>query len=155
MIVEEPIQWLGWAALLGPSSLCACSERRSVVSHVKGSIGHAYDVVTSLLELVTTLTAARLGAYDLAAGNLFGSNLFNMFILGLTDVFFTQGRFLAAVHPAFALAGMLALLLTGLGLIGNLARLERRVLFVELDALLLVLVYLGGLWLLYSRGIGI
>ena len=83
-----------------------------------GFVGTALlAVVTSLPELVTTLAAARLGAYDLAVGNLFGSNMFNMFILGLTDVFFTQGRFLAAIHPAFALAGLLALLLTGLGLI--------------------------------------
>jgi cation:H+ antiporter len=121
-----------------------------------GFVGTALlAVVTSLPELVTTLAAARLGAYDLAVGNLFGSNMFNMFILGLTDVFFTQGRFLAAIHPAFALAGLLALLLTGLGLIGNLARLERRLLLVEIDALLLILVYSAGLWLLYSRGIGL
>ena len=43
--------------------------------------------------------------------------------------------------------------MTGMGLIGNLARLERRVLFVELDALLLMLMYGGGLYFLYARGI--
>ena len=31
-------------------------------------------VVTSLPELVTTVAAVRIGAYDLAIGNLFGSN---------------------------------------------------------------------------------
>jgi cation:H+ antiporter len=44
-------------------------------------------LVTSLPELVATLAAARLGADDMAIGNLFGSNLFNMFALGLTDFF--------------------------------------------------------------------
>jgi cation:H+ antiporter len=48
---------------------------------------------------------------------------------------------------------MLGLLMTSLGLIGNLARLERRVLFVELDSLVLILMYFGGLWLLYSRSL--
>jgi cation:H+ antiporter len=43
--------------------------------------------------------------------------------------------------------------MTGLGLIGNLARLERRVLFIELDALALMATYFAGLWLLYSRGV--
>lgn len=110
-------------------------------------------VVTSLPELVTTIAALRLGADDMAIGNLFGSNLFNMFALGLTDLFYLQGRFLGVIDPAFLLVGMLGLLMTGMGLIGNLARLERRVLFVELDALALMVLYFGGLWLLYSRGV--
>jgi len=110
-------------------------------------------IVTSLPELVTTVAAVKLGADDMAIGNLFGSNLFNMFALGLTDVFYLQGRFLSVIDPAFLLVGMLGLLMTGLGLIGNLARLERRVLFIELDALALMVMYFTGLWLLYSRGI--
>ncbi|HPC06319.1 MAG TPA: hypothetical protein PLI60_06320, partial [Anaerolineaceae bacterium] len=80
-------------------------------------------------------------------------NMFNMFALGLTDVFFTQGRFLSVVDPAFLVIASLGLIMTGMALIGNLARLERRVLFIELDALALVLVYFGGIWLLYTRGI--
>jgi cation:H+ antiporter len=43
--------------------------------------------------------------------------------------------------------------MTLLGLIGNLARIERRFLFIEIDALLLILIYLGGTALLYFRGI--
>lgn len=109
---------------------------------------------TSLPELVTMLAAARLGAFDLAVGNLFGSNLFNIFILGATDVFFTQGRFLGAIDPVFALVGLLALLMTALGLINNLARVERRILHIEVDALLLILLYFAGLYFLYARGIG-
>jgi cation:H+ antiporter len=111
-------------------------------------------MVTSLPEMVTTISAARIGAYDLAVGNLFGSNVFNMFALGLTDLFLTSGRFLGAIDRDFAVAGMLGLILTSLGLLGNLARLERRLLFIELDALLLILVYFGGLWVLYTLGIG-
>jgi len=110
-------------------------------------------IVTSLPEMVTTITAVRLGAADMAIGNLFGSNFFNMFALGLTDVFYLQGRFLGVIDPAFLLVGMLGLLMTGLGLIGNLARLERRVFFLELDAMALIVVYIAGLWLLYSRGV--
>ncbi len=109
-------------------------------------------LVTSLPELVTTIAAAKFGADDMAIGNLFGSNLFNMAALGLTDLFYLQGRFLSAVDPAFVLVGLLGLIMTGMGLIGNLARLERRLGFVEIDTLLLLLVYFGGMWFLYSRG---
>jgi cation:H+ antiporter len=110
-------------------------------------------LVTSLPEMVTTLAALRIGADDMAIGNLFGSNLFNMFALGLADFFYLDGRFLGVIDPAFLLVGMLGLLMTAMGLIGNLSRLERRVFFVEIDALCLIVVYFFGMWLLYSRGI--
>jgi cation:H+ antiporter len=111
-------------------------------------------MVTSLPELATTIAAVRIGAFDLAVGNLFGSNAFNMVLLGLTDFFYTEGRFLGAIDPAFALVALLGLILTSLALIGNLARIERRLLFLEVDALIILLVYGGGMWFLYVRGIG-
>jgi cation:H+ antiporter len=110
-------------------------------------------LVTSLPELVTTIAAAKYGADDMAIGNLFGSNLFNMAALGLTDFFFQGGRFLGVVDPTFVLVGLLGLIMTGMGLIGNLARLEKRIGFLEIDAFLLILVYFGGMWFLFSRGV--
>lgn len=110
-------------------------------------------MVTSLPETVAVIAASRLGAYDMAVGNLFGSNVFNMFALGVADLFYTPGRFLGAIDPAFALVGMLGLLLTNLALVGNIARVERRLGFVEADALLILLVYMGGMFFLYARGI--
>jgi cation:H+ antiporter len=109
-------------------------------------------IVTSLPELVTTIAAARIGADDMAIGNLFGSNMFNMFALGLTDLFFLQGRFIGVIDSSFLVIGLLGLIMTVLALVGNLARLERRIFFLEMDALLLILIYFGGLWLLYIRG---
>ncbi len=114
-------------------------------------------IATSLPEVMTTISAARIGAYDLAIGNLFGSNLFNVFALGLADLFFTEGRFLAEVSPTMTIAGMLALLLTNLALLGNLARhLTRggsRRLLTEVDALLIAVIYIAGMALLYNRGL--
>lgn len=112
-------------------------------------------IVTSLPELVATIAALRIGAFDLAVGNLFGSNLFNMFALGLTDVLYFQGRFIAEIDPNFAIIGLIGLVLTCLGLIGNIARVERRLLFLEIDALLIMVVYFLGMWFLYVRGIGV
>lgn len=110
-------------------------------------------LVTSLPEIVTTITAIRLGASDMAIGNLFGSNMFNIFALGLTDLFYLNGRYLSIIDPSFLLIGMLGLIMTGLGLVGNIARLEKKFFFIEIDALLLTLTYLGGIWFLYSKGI--
>ncbi len=110
-------------------------------------------VVTSLPELVTTLAALKLGADDMAIGNLFGSNMFNMFALGLTDLFYLDGLFLSIIDPAFLLVSVIGLIMTLMALIGNLARIERRLWFLEIDALMLILVYISGLWLLYVRGV--
>lgn len=110
--------------------------------------------VTSLPELVAIISAVRLRAYDIAVGNLFGSNVFNMFALATADIVYTGGNFFDAINPAFALAGLLAMLLTTLGLIGNLAQVERRIWIVEVDALLLILGYGLGMFILYLRGVG-
>jgi cation:H+ antiporter len=108
-------------------------------------------IVTSLPELVTTLAAVKIGADDMAIGNLFGSNMFNMFAIGLTDVFYTEGNFLSAISPDFLLIAMTGLVMTSFGLIGNLAKLERRIWFIELDALALVVFYIFSTWLLFLR----
>ncbi len=119
-----------------------------------GFIGAALvAVITSLPELVTTIAAVRIGAYDLAIGNLFGSNCFNIFALAITDIFYTQGRFLGAITPVMTIAALLGLLLTSMGLFGNVARIERRLGFIEIDALIIAVTYVAGMWLLYSRGL--
>ena len=49
-------------------------------------------LATTLPELTVSLTAYRIGAVDMAVGNLFGSNLFNVSILALDDFFMSQVR---------------------------------------------------------------
>ncbi len=91
-------------------------------------------VVTSLPEMVTTIAAVRIGAYDMAIGNLFGSNAFNIFALGLTDFFYKQGYFLANIDDTMLLAAILGLLLTAMGLFGNVTRFDKRLWIIEIDS---------------------
>jgi cation:H+ antiporter len=119
-----------------------------------GFIGAALVAfITSLPEVVTTISAARIRAYDLAIGNLFGSNLFNIFALGITDLFYTQGRFLGDIDPTMTLAAILGVTLTAMGLVGNVARIEKRFFFIEIDGLVIAVTYLLGMTLLYQRGL--
>lgn len=111
-------------------------------------------LVTSLPEVVTTISAIRIGASDMAIGNLFGSNMFNMFAIGITDLFYVDGRYLSVIDPSFMLVGMVGLMMTIIGLVGNVAKLEKRIFFIEVDALLLFIIYIAGMVLLYVRGIG-
>ncbi len=121
-----------------------------------GFVGTALlSLVTSLPELVAVIAAVRLGSFDLGVGNLLGSNVFNMLGLAVSDFFLRDGPLLNVIDPGFILVVLLGILLTTLALIGNLARVERKFLFFELDALAIVLVYFAGLFLLYQRGIGV
>lgn len=112
-------------------------------------------LVTSLPELIAALAAMRINAFDLAVGNLFGSSVFNMFAMGLADFVYLDGRFLGAIDPNFAIVGLLGLLLTAMALMGTLARVERRFLFIELDSAAILIVYFLGMYLLFLRGVGI
>jgi cation:H+ antiporter len=76
-------------------------------------------ITTSLPEIVVSLTAVRIGAVDLGIGNVLGSNLFNLLILGLDDVFYRKGPLLADASGSHsitivAIVMMNALFLTGL-----------------------------------------
>ena len=121
-----------------------------------GFVGAALlAITTSLPELVTVIAAVRFGAYDLAVGNLFGSNIFNMFALGFTDVLYIKDRFLGSIDPNFALVGLLVILMTTIGLISSLARADREIAIIEVYALLLIVVYIAGMWILFARGVGL
>ncbi len=121
-----------------------------------GFVGTALlSFVTSLPELVAVIAAVRLGSFDLGVGNLLGSNVFNMLGLAIADFFLLEGPFLNVIDPGFLLVILVGMLLTTMALIGNLARVERRFLFLEVDALAILAVYLAGMFLLYQQGIGL
>ncbi len=70
---------------------------------------------TSLPELFTGISAVALvGVPDLAMGDAFGSNLFNLVIIALLDVLHRRGPLLTRVGAGHTLIGGLAILLTAL-----------------------------------------
>lgn len=109
-------------------------------------------VTTSLPELVTTFAAVRLGAFDLAVGNLFGSNAFNMAILFFADLGYRKGSLLAAVEPIHAVTAFISMLLMSVGVMGIIYRAEKRFLLIEPDSLLMIVGYVLGMWLMFSMG---
>ena len=142
-------------ALVVPQLVNASTEIAVITGMGTGFVGTALlSLVTSLPELLAALAAVRMGAVELAVGNLFGSSVFNMLGVGIADFFYVSGSFLNDISNDFALVGMLGLLLTMMALLGNIARIERRVLFIELDAAAIIICYLIGLYLLFLNGMG-
>ena len=109
-------------------------------------------IVTSLPEMVTTFAAVRLGAFDLAVGNLFGSNAFNMAILFVADLAYRNGPLLAAVDSTHAVTAFVSILLMTVGIMGIMYRAEKRFLFIEPDSALMIAGYLLGMGLIFSLG---
>ena len=111
-------------------------------------------LVTSLPEMVVTVSALRIGALDMAIANLLGSNLFNITILAVDDVLFAPGPLFSHVAPAHAVSAMSAVVMTGLVIVGLLyrssARLFRTVGWVSIG---LFIVYLLNTYVLYLHGI--
>lgn len=106
---------------------------------------------TSLPELATTLTALRGGAFDLALGNIFGSNCFNMMLVVPVDMAY-PGALLGAAAKTHMITCLATILVTSVAVLGQLYRIEQRLRFVEPDALLVILLVLASLLAVYYIG---
>jgi len=109
--------------------------------------------ITSAPEVVVTVAALRMGAVDLAIGNLFGSNLFNIAILAIDDLVYLPGPLLANVSLTHATSAFSAMMMSGLAVVGLVLRPTSRVFrSVSWISLLLLAIYLLNMWFLYLHG---
>ena len=114
-------------------------------------VGNVFLAIsTSLPEVVVTLSAVRLKAIDLAIGNLFGSNLFNVAILALYDLFYLPGPLWGFVTPVHLVAGLGTIAMTAVAIVSITYRASPKTPFrLSWDAVLLIMMYLTSLGLLY------
>ncbi|MCK6545678.1 hypothetical protein L6R52_07410 [Myxococcota bacterium] len=110
-------------------------------------------LATSLPELVACVAAVRMGSFDLAVGNLFGSNALNMAIFLPLDLV-EPGSLFAALDPSHALSGLFAVVLMSLGLAAIVYRAKRRFAMLEPSSVLMLAAYVLGMWLLYAHAAG-
>jgi cation:H+ antiporter len=103
---------------------------------------------TSLPEIVVSVAAARIGAIDMAAGNLFGSNLFNIAVLGVDDLFYTRGPLLAAVSPSHLVTLTAAMMMTAVAVVGLTYRAQRKRHRLSWDTFGIVAIYVGAIAML-------
>ncbi len=109
---------------------------------------------TSLPEVVVSLGALRIGAVDIALGNLFGSNLFNIGILALDDLLYTRGPLLSVISGNHMVSIFAAISMTTIAIIGLTYQATRKRHVFAWDSIGIVLVYVLATVLLYVTGIG-
>lgn len=124
-----------WLAIIGDEIAQTTGWGENFV----GSLFLAFT--TTLPEIIVSFTALRIGAIDLAVANMIGSNMFNMMIITVTDLFYTEGPVLAKVSQTnLIIAGAVALM-TFLFIAGIRRRFHRvfRLTWVSLGTIILFL----------------
>src|SRR5690606_9257982 len=107
-------------------------------------------MATSLPELVTDISAMRLGAADLAAGDLFGSGMANMLILAVIALRPGAQLFHRAALD-HTLSAALAIVMTGIAAIAIMLGPQTAVLRFGPGSLLLLVTYVLGTRLLFRH----
>lgn len=135
------------AAPIFASSAARIAELTGIATSFIGTL--LVGITTSLPELVTSIAAVRIGALDLAVGNLFGSNAFNMVIFAPLDLVAGDVPLLAAVSSMHVVTALVVIVMMAVALGATVYRMKVPGAPVETFALLLVAIYVVGMYLLY------
>lgn len=139
------------AALWMPFAAVAVADSMGWGQTFVGTLLVAF--ATTLPEAASTYGALRIGAIDLAIGNLLGSNLFNVAIVAFDDIAYRKGPLLTHVSDTHAISGVSAIVMTGAAVVGLYYRPAARVFKVGgWVSLALLLTYVMNSWVLYLRG---
>jgi cation:H+ antiporter len=106
-------------------------------------------VSTSLPEIAVSIAAVRMGSIDMAVGNLLGSNIFNILILAIDDLFYTKGLILQDASPSHLISILSTILMSAIVVIGLSYHAKGKRFFLAWDAVLIFLVYIINLILLF------
>ncbi len=105
---------------------------------------------TSMPEVAVSITAVRMGSIDLAVGNLLGSNIFNILILAIDDLFYRKGLLLQHASPVHLISILSTILMSAVVVIGLSYHAKGKRFVLAWDALVIFLIYLVNLVLIYQ-----
>jgi len=104
---------------------------------------------TSLPEVAVSSAAVRIGAFDMAIGNILGSNIFNMFIIPISDIFYKGNNIFFSVSDVQILTAILGIILTSLAIIALIYRSKKDLFYMGWDTVSMIVVYILGLFMLF------
>lgn len=136
-----------WLSLIG-------DEIAATYNWDAGFVGSLFLAVTSSMpELVVSIAALRLGAFDMAVADILGSNMFNIAIIAPIDLFYAQGAILSSVSDAHLITAAVAIVMSLLVIIGLRFRQKRKTFFIiSWYALALIGLYIFGFYVLFISG---
>ncbi len=135
--------------------LASIGDRLSTTTGLSRSfVGNLFlALTTSLPEIAASLAAIRLGAIDLAIGNVLGSNLFNIALFFAYDLADGRANFWASLTTANAFAAVMTIMMTGVVIISLMYRASPKTPYrFSWDGLALAAMYIGSMAVLYVLG---
>lgn len=136
-----------WLASIGDRLAATTGLSRSFVGNL------FLALTTSLPEIAASLAAIRLGAIDLAIGNVLGSNLFNIMQFFIYDLADGKDNFWASLTNANAFAAVMTMMMTGVVIISLMYRASPKTPYrISWDGFALAGMYLGSIAILYQLG---
>ena len=107
---------------------------------------------TSLPEVSVSIAAVRQNATDLAVGNVLGSNIFNVLILSIDDLFYTQGHLLKDSSDNHLATVLSIMMMSAIVMIAIIYETPKKRFGLSWETLLILLVYIINLVLLLHLG---
>lgn len=109
-------------------------------------IGFVLVAVSTALPEISSVTAAiRLRQYEMAVGDIFGTNLFNLALIFLADLIYAGEPILEIAGTFEVVGSLLAVLMTGIFLVGLLRRKPQAIFRMGHDSLLALIVFALGI----------
>lgn len=126
-----------WLAYLGDELASSLGWQRNFI----GSL--LIGLVTTLPEITVSASALYLGAKELAVANMLGSNLFNMSIIFIDDLFYKKTYIFPVISPKHLLVGFSVIFMTAIVITGIVLKpKDKKILGLSYYSLALILVFL-------------
>lgn len=107
-------------------------------------------IATSLPEASTVFAAMRRRLYTMAISDILGTNILNIVLIFVVDAVAPSSPVLANIGDFAAVSALLGLLVTALFVVGIAERSDRTIGKFGLDSVAVLLIYLGGMTLLFT-----
>jgi cation:H+ antiporter len=117
----------------------------------EAAIGTVFAAVSnSLPELVTAIAAVRRGAVNLAVGDIIGGNSFEVLFLAAADILYREGSIYHVFTTENVFTAVLAILMTGILLLGMLRRERYGVAGIGFESAIVLVLYAGSVVLVFA-----
>lgn len=115
------------------------------------AVGTVFTAVSnSLPELVTAIAAVRIGAVNLAVGDVIGGNAFEVLFLAAADLFYLPGSLYHEFTSENVFTAVLVILMTGVLLLGMLGRQRQGMASIGWESVLVLALYGSSVALVFA-----